>query len=57
MENYILIFVGMVACLVCFASAKLVIATFYTKHISSSCFKNQHHGKMIATASDALWKS
>ncbi|XP_012435394.1 putative EG45-like domain containing protein 1 [Gossypium raimondii] len=57
MENYILIFVGMVACLVSFASAKPGIATFYTKYIPFACFKNQDHGKMIVVASDALWKN
>ncbi|KAK8264247.1 hypothetical protein V6Z12_D12G096900 [Gossypium hirsutum] len=36
MENYILIFVGMVTCLVSFASAKPGIATFYTKYIPSA---------------------
>ncbi|KAA3461429.1 Barwin-related endoglucanase [Gossypium australe] len=57
MENYSLIFVYMVVCLVSFASAKLGIATFYTKYIPSACFKNKDQRKMIAAAGDALWKN
>ncbi|KHG04715.1 hypothetical protein F383_29404 [Gossypium arboreum] len=40
MENYSLFFVGMVACLISFASAALGIATFYIKYVSSACFGN-----------------
>ncbi|TYH38113.1 hypothetical protein E1A91_D12G094400v1 [Gossypium mustelinum] len=55
MENYSLFFVGMVACLISFASATPGIATFYTKYVPSACFGNQDQGKMIAAAGDALW--
>ncbi|MBA0804838.1 hypothetical protein Gohar_004402 [Gossypium harknessii] len=44
----------MVACLISFASATLGIATFYTKYVTSACFRNQDQGKMIAVAGDAL---
>ncbi|KAH1073033.1 hypothetical protein J1N35_025361 [Gossypium stocksii] len=55
MENYSLFFVGMVACLISFATATPGIATFYTKYVPSACFGNQDQGKMIAAAGDALW--
>ncbi|KAA3461430.1 Barwin-related endoglucanase [Gossypium australe] len=50
-----LFFVGMVPCLISFASATLRIATFYTKYVPSACFGNQDQGNMIAAAASACF--
>ncbi|MBA0626864.1 hypothetical protein Gotri_006096 [Gossypium trilobum] len=57
MEKTTLIFVGIIASLVSFASATPGIATFYTNYVPSACFGSQDQGKMIAAAGDALWNN
>ncbi|KAG4142544.1 hypothetical protein ERO13_D06G135750v2 [Gossypium hirsutum] len=56
MEKTTLIFVGIIASLVSFASATPGIATFYTNYVLG-LISNKDQGKMIAAAGDALWNN